>query len=468
MGRLTGKWAVFLMILAFFAIQLVFMEKYKPLMWDEATYIGMGKYIYSAGNVGIWEEIRPLGLPLLLGLMWKIGLGTFFSYKLLALLFSVGTLYVAFLIGRRFMRPEMAAFSAAILGFAPIFFTSATDILTDIPSLFFSLLAVYFFMENKPVFSGISAFFAFFFRFPHFLIVISIIISLFLYEKRAFLSKCIRFLVPFILLMVIFIFFNALAYGFSAIAMPFLLASSHQGNEVYAVNGFLNNLFYYLIHALWENVLLLFFVPGIVFAVKKKKPLVLVIALFAYLSYFTIIANKQDRFFIAFIPFVSLLSVYWIESSVEFAKRHGRFFAYSFALILAFVVIVSFVGVYFRLNGHYQWLSDQESNVTGVYGFFSGKNAEVLTSDPIFSAYSDSSRFIHYYSNPQDAIQKYEANKGTADFVVYTPDFYPCERFGPECEEKKQFLFERIKADNQLILNRTSDGRQFYIFSAST
>ncbi len=463
---MVGRKAIAVVLLVFLGIQFLFILKDKPLMWDEATYIGMGKYVFSFGNVGIWEEIRPFGLPLVLGVLWKAGFGVVYSLRFLSLMFSAAVILVSYLVARQFMSRHMSAISAAFVGFSPVFFTGAFDVLTDIPSLFFAMLAVYFFLKDKPYLSGISAFLAFFFRFPHFLIIISIFLAYFVIERKEGFGKSIRFLSPVLLLTAVFLFVNSLLYGFSAFSQPFFLASSHQNNAVYAADGLLNNLFYYFIVALRENVLLLFFLPGIFFALKKKRMMVIILAVLVYLSYFTFIVNKQERFFIAFIPFFSILSAYWIECSLRFLSSRNKAISWSFIAVLLLIVVSVGTGTYFRLAGHYNWLLDKSPDM-GVYGFFSGKNATVLTTDPVFSAYSDTAKFIHYYSNPDDSLKEYEANSGKADFVVYTPDYYPCDRFGPECEAKKRILFERVISENTLIINKTVEGRQFYIFSSN-
>ena len=39
------------------------------IWWDSAVYLGMGKHIYSLGEVGLWESSRPLIWPLILGFL---------------------------------------------------------------------------------------------------------------------------------------------------------------------------------------------------------------------------------------------------------------------------------------------------------------------------------------------------------------------------------------------------------------
>ena len=48
---------------AFFLLQLPSVLNRRP-GWDESVYVGIGKYFASGGAVGLYEPIRPPGLPL--------------------------------------------------------------------------------------------------------------------------------------------------------------------------------------------------------------------------------------------------------------------------------------------------------------------------------------------------------------------------------------------------------------------
>lgn len=55
-------------VLVFFVVaKLLFFTKFMVVLWDEAVYIGIGKFFLSLGSVGLFEPIRPIVLPLFLG-----------------------------------------------------------------------------------------------------------------------------------------------------------------------------------------------------------------------------------------------------------------------------------------------------------------------------------------------------------------------------------------------------------------
>ena len=39
------------------------------ILWDEAVYIGIGKYIMTNGAFGIYESFRPIPLAIILGIV---------------------------------------------------------------------------------------------------------------------------------------------------------------------------------------------------------------------------------------------------------------------------------------------------------------------------------------------------------------------------------------------------------------
>ena len=53
--------------------RLAFFFSYHELWWDSAVYIGMGKFIFSGGQLGLWEHLRPLMWPSFIGFLWKLG-----------------------------------------------------------------------------------------------------------------------------------------------------------------------------------------------------------------------------------------------------------------------------------------------------------------------------------------------------------------------------------------------------------
>ena len=482
-----------LLIFVFLAAQMFVLSKYRLLIWDEAAYVGIGKYIYSAGSVGLLETVRPLALPMMLGMVWKLG-GGVFAYKALAIAFSAGVVALTYFISKEIFdgaygRYLIAGFAAALVAFSPGFFSSSAMVLTDIPSVFFALAAVYLFLKGRLFLSGLFGAVAFMFRFPHFLVLPAVAAAV-LFSAHfstdnmkkwkvalsGALSGLTRLFFPLLFVFAAFmsanyILYRSLASGiFEAMLMPIIVAYKTQANIAYSVSGFSNNLMFYFRVMLEDNLFLLFSVTGLLFLLRQKerKKLVVAFAAIAYFAYFTLIENKQPRFLIAFLPFAAILSAYWLHKSLFFMRRLNIGFRFVFAFVLSFLVVFSAVSMAQQDYKYYALLPASESPVVSdVYSYFSQQsNLTILTTDPVFAVFSDN-RFIPYYENPDSALKTYDEQSGNADFVVYTPHFFPCEKFGPECENKKQQLFDKIRSGKRLVLNKSVDDRSYYIFSSA-
>ena len=83
MNKLKDHILLGLIILLFLYIYFLHLDTNADLWWDSSVYIGMGKYIYSSGELGLYEASRPLIWPLILGFFWKLGLDVIFFGKLL-------------------------------------------------------------------------------------------------------------------------------------------------------------------------------------------------------------------------------------------------------------------------------------------------------------------------------------------------------------------------------------------------
>ena len=98
----------------FILLKIITATKVHQIIWDEAVYIGMGKFLFSFGKAGLWESIRPLGLPLLLGAIWKLKLDTILFAEILAVFFSLGNILLVYLISKETFNKTTATIAAAL------------------------------------------------------------------------------------------------------------------------------------------------------------------------------------------------------------------------------------------------------------------------------------------------------------------------------------------------------------------
>ena len=187
MASLLKNHKVFLLIFFIFLIVKLFsLFIVADIWWDSAVYLGMGKYVYSSGNVGLWEDSRPIVWPLILGFFWKIGLDAIFFGKLLVVLFSLGILLLTYLIALDIFNRKIAIISALFLVFSQTFFLFSNILHAEIPSTFFVLLGFYYFLRKRYSLSGLFlgiAFMTRFFQIFAFVALASILFYLFVRKK---------------------------------------------------------------------------------------------------------------------------------------------------------------------------------------------------------------------------------------------------------------------------------------------
>ncbi|MBI2151683.1 glycosyltransferase family 39 protein [Candidatus Woesearchaeota archaeon] len=126
-----------------FVLRLIHFLINRPLWWDSHIYVGMGKYIFSSGELGWWEAFRPLLHPFLLGLSWKIGLDPLVVGKLLDLFFSLLVIYLTYKIGMLIFDQKTAFYGALLLSSTPLFLRFSGLIMSEPLAMALSLAGIY-------------------------------------------------------------------------------------------------------------------------------------------------------------------------------------------------------------------------------------------------------------------------------------------------------------------------------------
>ena len=275
---------LFIVILVFFIIlKIITLFVQSDLMWDSAVYMGMGKQIYSLGRVGLWEPSRPLVWPLIIGFFWKTGFNFILSAKILVILFSFGCAILVYIIAAKIFDNRVAFYTALFFIFSPTFFIFGGIPVSDVPSLFFLLLSIFYFIRKKDklcgCFLGISfmtRFFQIFFIIP----ILIIYLSLWIRGKirlKNITNFALFFMIP------IMPYFLLNVYLYKNPFYPFVLQSFMTKNTGWI---FYHPLNYYFINLFRENFLTLFSITGVFLIFRKSN------------------FNKTSKILIFLIPFV--------------------------------------------------------------------------------------------------------------------------------------------------------------------
>ena len=479
---LVDNYLILILVLLFFLIKSAYLLKAHTIIWDEAVYMNMGKYLFSSGGIGFWEIVRPIGLPLILGIIWKSGLNYIFFSEFLSILFSIGTIILVYLIGKSMVNTIVGFVASFILSTTSVFFLYTNYMLTEIPSTFFVLLGIYIYIKKNSLFlSGIICGVGSLFRFPQGLIWVSFILAflfLLLQYKRIsfFLKKSSLFTFGFLLIHIPFLVFNYFIYAketsrlHHALLRPWLLGAWAQSNPAESVitgtlGSYVYNIFYYIIQLFKENTLLIFIIAGLIFIFrlklyKKESFNLILVTFFVYFIYFTFILNKQVRFLIVFLPYASLIAAYGFYHSFLKSKKDR------IRILIVVFVVVSLVGVISRDLSYYDWrLKEEQPIVKEYYKFFADKEIRgpILTTDPVPAVYVDA-KFIPFYFSVDLGYEIYTSNEDNAFAVIFSPESFYCAKDDEQCKIKLVKLHKLIENKNKRVFSDIYGERAYYIY----
>ena len=501
-------------IVVFIVFQMIILYKQPLLGWDEAVYAGMAKYIASSGNIGLWEDLRPLGLPILLSIIWKLPATTathiIFS-KILMILIAAFCLLMTHKVEKNIFNGKTAILATIILATTPIFIFNSNLILTELLSTLFGLTALYFFINSKYYLTGIFTAIAFLTKFPQGILLIAFTTPLFFSHQYKNIFKIIT--CSFVATLPFFIF-NFASYG--NIFHTLIAAAPHQNNPTFSIIdgtiiSYLHNTFYYLIELFKQNILLIFAIPALfrtkhtkknqlysrtkingqelsfrnltnfhsmhneeiregaqempkcasigisrhkqktILYVQKSASFAIVLTITLFIAYFTIAFNKQVRFSLLFLPYFSILAAQGIVLT-----KNNKIKA---AVITIFVIT-------FVFNAHQQYAAIKTTNepIMEFYTFFNKFQGQVLTTNPIPAAYSDK-LFVPFYQDIETAHKIYDAHKNTST-IAYTTEFYPCSNYADleKCELRKKELVKKISNTREKVYS-INYGQEYIIYS---
>jgi hypothetical protein len=483
-------WQIAVIVGIFLCAESLFIiSTYHMPSWDEAVYLGMGKHIYSAGQIGLWEDIRPIGWPLLTGLAWKSGLDQMAVSAAFMLAFSVGSIILTYLIGKRAFGKRSALISCILMSSTSVFFIHATYFFTELPSMFFVLLTILFFMESQYFRAGFTGGLAFLFKFPQGIVLmimgIAVIVSYVLSKKRsrAMLLRPLALLVTGSILVILpFLVFNFIIYSghssaFDAVFMPLVRAAGHQGNIYQSVFYFLGsygwwaqlvNIFYYPLVLIKQQFAILLSFAALAILASAKRYLnperrLIAITFIVYLVYLTQMLNKQERFLPMLLPFACILAAGVIGDEYP-GKRHPGLGtkAILFVVLAASVLIGAYV-----IHGEWRALPSGEPPIAQFYRSFANTSitGPIQTTDPVFSAYTDR-KYIPIYDTMDPGtlfVNRWQQAEPT-DAVIYCESAFPCFAVDTECEELRTQKFVQITRNRTLIRNVTYEDVTFLVY----
>lgn len=430
-----GLLALLVIIILSAAAQISILRSYHPVWWDAAVYSGMGKFIFSAGKSGIWEPLRPPILPLMLGILWKLGIGLVPAGMILSIIFSLGTAVLAFLISKKLFGEKTAVIAAFLTAFSHLFIFYSHTGLSEIPSVFFGMLAVLLLLNNKYFLSGAVAGISFLTKFPSGIIFGASLLFIIFFsteKKNEKAKKAGMLFLGFLIPAMLYLLANIAMYGNPM--LPF-----HEGQLAIDYTFPKAPFYFYIKGILAEGIVCAFaIVYGLLSIFKKEsrkirsEKILLWIILGLFLLYFSMLGYKEMRFSLLFIPYIYIFSAAGIAAA--FSKKP--------ALIITVLVIFAFQSAY-ELSSYQNYWETKSPNPTmqNFYNSITGKSGEIWVSDPLFSLHTDARLHLLYYPTFEEASKQIKLEN--ASFVFLNTCDLVCRN--EECEERKSELIEYLE-----------------------
>jgi len=385
------------------------------LWWDAAVYLSMGKYIATFGQLGLWEPIRPLLWPIVLGYGYFIGINPVIWGHIWSTFFSLGIIYLTYEIAKKLFNDRTALLAAVLISFTWIVFSFNVRLYTEIPAVFFALAAYYCFLKDKPFQTGLFIGLSFLTKFPEGLLLV--IFGIF-YLKSV--KKLFSLGIGFALITLPYFIFNYLAYG----SPIHILIFAQEFLKYAGIWIFQQPWWFYPVELVKQNLLYFFAIPGIIFALKKRRYALLLLAIISLL-YFSQMAHKELRFAILFLPYLAILAAYGYQKI--FKETH------SFIIITLLLFVI-----------HAQI---EPTNSNDFFTFFDDKevDGEILVTHPLTAYSTEKAVTMMYYpwfnASQADYWFRYiEKNSPEYVSVDTCEGGFLCPPEDTRCEPKKQEL----------------------------
>ncbi len=455
--KFQDKLPIAIIVGVFLLIKIFTLPYYENVWWDSSVYVGMGKYIFSAGNSGLWESSRPLVLPIILGFFWKLGLDTILFGRIAMILISALTIIVAYLLAEKFLDRKTAILSAIFVGFSPTFFFFSSNILTDLSSAFFSLLGIYLLLRKQYFSSGISFGLAFTTRFLQLFgfAVVGLFFLYLIYRKKENVFSAVKIALGFLIPASVYFIINSGLYGnpLKPLLMQYTLT---------ATTGWMyfEPVWYYIANMFMENLFYFFAFAGIFLILKNKgkdsELNYLSLAFLFYLFSFSMVKHKEMRFVLTFLPYMSILAAYALVSILRKDEKTLNFKIGAVAVIFLIVSIPQY-----KFDPYHKQMDRLYS-----YANTLSDNDGIWITNPAYIVYSDKKAHKLMYE-AFDAKKAIELQKdiGNASHIILNTCDIPCPPKEEKCEEEKQKLMQLIKSRFKAVYEDRFYDCELYVFS---
>lgn len=454
------QYGLFLVVSIYLSLLFYKFHFYNDILWDSAVYVEMGKFIFSSGDSGIWESVRPPTWPIILGFLWKLGLNPIIYGKIITYILSTSTIIITYLIGRDLFDEKTALTSTILLAFIPTFFLANSQLMSSIPSTFFAITAVYFFIKQKYFYSGFISGIAFITRFLqlYVFIIFLVFVLVFNYKKRREMIKnYFSILKGFSIPTAVYLILNLILYKnpISPFTLQIYMAK-------YTGWPWWEPLTYYFKHLLKESYLIFFILAGLLYVVKnKEKKQMMIISLFLiYFIFYNLIIHKEMRFLIILMPYLSLITAKGITALTDMINNK---------LVAIFLIITLLLIFVTRAYPQY-WEDPFNENYKSYYTYLNsqGDTGKILTTNPLYLLETNKrAQLIYYPTFDTSRAIEMQTEILNAKHILFNPCDIPCPPWEETCLMEKERFIRIIKDNFEEIYYKENNGCDYYIFTST-
>ena len=448
--QLKNNAGIVIIICLFIFANLIFLRFYNDVWWDSSVYIGMGKHIFSSGQSGLWEPSRPLVLSVLLGAGWALDFNVVYFGRFVSLVFSILTIFMVYSIGVKIFSKKTALLASFFTAFSHTFIFFSPNILTEIPSTFFMLLAIYFFFNKRffliGLFIGISVMTRLFQSF----ILIGLALAFFIHfhGKTDFSKKLIYTIIGISLTVVPYALLNY--YMYHDVLMPFKVQA-----HLTKITGWVHysNYLFYIKGMFMENFFIVFLFAIPLFFKRSHKSLALLLIPLFYIIIFSIVKQKEMRHMFVVLPYLYLLASYsliQVYNKIKFKRL---------ALALFSLMLLVWVSMTFAFLNDAILYQSQKNDESFAYfqNYIKNSKETIWVTSPLYSLYSDAkiSGLLYFYSS-DNLIDFINKNKNDAGIILYNNCDIPCPpiELDNSCAESREILDKELSAFRKIYEKR--------------
>lgn len=311
-------------------------------------------YIFNANNAVMGPQAYPTGFPLLLSTVVAFSGIDFSAFNLFTTLFLALTCFVGFLILRLHVSFLAAFVTTLIIAYNPVFLYFKTEILSDLPFAFFSMLCIYIIHKKENIFLslllGFSMAFAMHIRSVGALLVIVFVIYQLFFKNniRHFSFK--QHLHTGITLVSLVLVYFIIKFSFPCNTnYPSIFETEnywHTVNDHISYNSYhlswmfrgYETKYYYYIGVITSSCLIVFSILGFIHFFKENKKSLINLYVVGYL--FIIMSFKFSdagmRFLFPVLFFIFLYAIIGLKKSLESFMSNTKWFTICIGALVLF------------------------------------------------------------------------------------------------------------------------------------